>query len=32
VQAFAEGKDEPRQVVEDVLWALMSSKEFVFNH
>jgi hypothetical protein len=31
-KALAGAKDEKRAVVEDVLWALMSSREFIFNH
>jgi Protein of unknown function (DUF1553) len=30
--ALAGEKEEKRAVVEDVLWALMSSREFIFNH
>jgi hypothetical protein len=30
--ALAGAKEEKRAVVEDVLWALMSSREFIFNH
>jgi hypothetical protein len=30
--ALAESKDDPRPVLEDTLWALMSSREFLFNH
>ncbi len=30
--ALAGAKEEKRLVVEDVLWALMSSREFIFNH
>ncbi len=30
--ALAVPKEEQRAVVEDVLWALMSSREFIFNH
>ncbi|WP_298860369.1 DUF1549 domain-containing protein [uncultured Gimesia sp.] len=32
LQAFEELKDNRRSASEDVLWALMNSKEFVFNH
>lgn len=28
----AERKDTPQQAFEDILWALMNTKEFVFNH
>jgi hypothetical protein len=31
-RAMADGKDDRRAVVEDVYWALMSSREFIFNH
>jgi hypothetical protein len=31
-KALAGAKEEKRAVVEDVLWALMSSREFIFNH
>jgi len=31
-EALAEGKDDPRPVLEDTLWALLSSREFLFNH
>jgi hypothetical protein len=31
-RAMTEGKDEQRLVVEDVYWALLSSREFIFNH
>jgi len=30
--ALVGAKEEKRAVVEDVLWALMSSREFIFNH
>ena len=30
--ALAGAKEEKRAVIEDVLWALMSSREFIFNH
>ena len=30
--ALAEAKDGPRLVMEDVYWALISSREFIFNH
>ena len=30
--ALAGANEEKRAVVEDVLWALMSSREFIFNH
>jgi hypothetical protein len=33
VLAFIEaGGDDPRPALEDVLWTLMNSKEFMFNH
>lgn len=32
LQAFNELKDNRRSAAEDVLWALLNSKEFVFNH
>jgi hypothetical protein len=32
VKVFAEGKAEKRAVLEDAYWALLSSKEFLFNH
>ena len=25
-------EDKPKQAFEDILWALMNTKEFVFNH
>ena len=31
-KALAEGKDGQRLVMEDVYWALISSREFIFNH
>jgi hypothetical protein len=31
-RALADAKDDPRAVMEDVYWALMSNREFVFNH
>ena len=31
-QALAEAKDGSRLVMEDVYWALISSREFIFNH
>ena len=30
--ALADSKDAPRIVMEDTLWALLSSREFLFNH
>jgi hypothetical protein len=26
------GSDDPRPVLEDMYWAILSSKEFLFNH
>jgi hypothetical protein len=31
-EAIAEVKDDTRSVLEDTLWALLSSREFLFNH
>ena len=31
-RALADAKDEERPVMEDVFWALMSNREFIFNH
>ena len=31
-RALAEGADGKRLVMEDVYWALLSSREFIFNH
>ena len=31
-EAVAESKGDPRPVLEDTLWALLSSREFLFNH
>jgi hypothetical protein len=31
-RALADAKGEQRPVIEDVFWALMSSREFIFNH
>jgi hypothetical protein len=28
----AKGSEDERQVVEDVFWGLLSSREFLFNH
>ena len=32
IRALAEAKDGQRTVIEDVYWALMSNREFIFNH
>jgi hypothetical protein len=32
VAQFGEGAEVRRRAVEDVLWALINSAEFVFNH
>ncbi|MEO6787624.1 MAG: DUF1549 domain-containing protein, partial [Chthoniobacteraceae bacterium] len=32
LRAFAQAEDGQRTVIEDVYWALMSSREFIFNH
>jgi hypothetical protein len=32
VGQFGEGAEARRRAVEDVLWALINSAEFVFNH
>ncbi|MEI7823568.1 MAG: S-layer protein, partial [Verrucomicrobiota bacterium] len=31
-RALADAKDDQRPVMEDVFWALMSNREFIFNH
>jgi hypothetical protein len=31
-EALTESKNDPRPVLEDTLWALLSSREFLFNH
>ena len=31
-QAFTEADVAPREAAEDVLWTLLNSREFVFNH